>query len=67
MGPAAAAVVINEQSFKGVSGGVVPHATHPRFNPLENAGMTALKAFHDIVKAKVAGGQCPPPAPFPSP
>lgn len=65
MGPTAAAVIINEQSFKGVSAGVVPHATHPRFDPLNNNGMIALKSFHDLVKAKVAGGQCPPPAPFP--
>lgn len=65
-GAANAKVIINTASFTGVSAGVAPHASHPRFNPTTNNGMTALKAFYDLVQAKVTGGACTP-APFPNP
>lgn len=40
-------VEINTQSFIGVSEGKDPHREHPRFNALNNQGMTALNAFYN--------------------
>lgn len=60
-GPAAAKVIVNETSFKGVSTGQDPHREHPRFNSTNNAGMTALKAFYDSTMARKAAGTCDPP------
>ncbi|MDB4957780.1 MAG: hypothetical protein JWO36_5349 [Myxococcales bacterium] len=41
-----AQVIINKQSFLGVSQGLVPHVEHPKFNAATNQGMTALDKFY---------------------
>jgi len=46
-GTTAAKVIINTVSFKQVGTGIAPHTEHPRFNPTNNQGMTALKSFYD--------------------
>lgn len=55
-------IVINEQAFIGVAEGKAPHATHPRFNALNNQGMTALREWYDLTMAKLtaagATGNC---------
>lgn len=61
MGAAAAKVIVNESSFRGVSNGQDPHREHPRFNATNNNGMTALKAFYDATMARKAAGTCDPP------
>ncbi len=53
-------VVINQKSFEGVSKGLAPHAQHPRFNALNNPGMTALKKFYDATMQKVEAKTCGP-------
>lgn len=55
-----ATVVINKTSFEGVSKGLPPHASHPRFNAINNPGMTALKKFYDLTMEKVKAGNCGP-------
>ena len=60
-GAAAAKVVINRASFRGVGLGQVPHAEHPRFNPDTNAGMTALQRFYDLTMARIATECAPAP------
>ena len=44
-GTTAAKVIINTVSFTQVGTGIAPHTEHPRFNPTNNQGMTALKTF----------------------
>lgn len=61
-GPAAAKVIVNEVSFKGVALSVAPHLEHPRFNPTDNNGMTALKNLYDTTMTAVAAGGCAPGA-----
>ena len=58
-----AAVVINKQSFLGVSQGKVPHVEHPQFNAATNQGMTALNKFYLSTKTAhdaAAMGVCGP-------
>jgi hypothetical protein len=50
-----AKVVMNTGSFKN-AGEVI--ASHPRFNPTTNAGITALKAWYDLAVAKQTAGGC---------
>lgn len=59
-GPAAAKIVINTRSFDAVGRGVPPHESHPRFNPTNNNGMTALQKYYDDVMARKAAGTCDP-------
>ena len=59
-GAAAAKVIVNQQSFSGVSSGIAPHAEHPRFTHPANAGMTALRAFYDRTQQRIVSGQCGP-------
>jgi hypothetical protein len=53
MGAAAAKVIINTTSMTGVATGQAPHAEHPRFNPTQNQGMTALTKFYNATMARV--------------
>lgn len=62
-GAAAAKVIINEVSMRGVATGQDPHREHPRFD-LDNEGMAASQAFYDLTLARQAAGQCDPPRPF---
>ncbi len=61
MGTAAAKVIVNTTSFKGVSAGLDPHREHPTFNATTNAGMTALNAFYTSTMARKTAGTCDPP------
>lgn len=64
-GAPAAKIIMNQTSFKGVSGGLAPHAEHPTFNSGPNSqGMQALKKFYDSVMAKKTAGTCGAPKPF---
>lgn len=58
--PAEAKVVINEQSFRGVASGVVPHAEHPTFQFDNTAGLNATKQFYDLTNARLVGCATPP-------
>jgi len=60
-GAAAAKVVINTSSFKGVSQGLDPHREHPQFNATTNQGMTALTQFYNKTLANKTAGTCMPP------
>jgi hypothetical protein len=51
-----AKVVVNTGSFMNAGQTIVGH---PRFDPTNNQGMIALKAFYDLANAKV--GACGPP------
>jgi hypothetical protein len=65
-GPAAAKVIMNETSFRGVATAQAPHQEHPTFNAgLNSQGMVALKNFYDSVMAKKTAGTCGAPRPFP--
>ncbi|HET9624851.1 MAG TPA: hypothetical protein VFP84_25965 [Kofleriaceae bacterium] len=55
-----AKIVVNTNSFKNVGLGLPPHTEHPRFNPTNNAGMTALQKFYDLTMANKAAGTCGP-------
>jgi hypothetical protein len=60
-GAAEAKVIINLVSFRGVALGQDPHREHPRFNPDNNQGMTALRAFYDRTMTAVnTPGACEP-------
>jgi hypothetical protein len=50
-----AKVIVNTGSFTSAG---VTLAGHPRFDPLNNAGMTALKAWYDLAAAKQTAGGC---------
>ncbi len=56
---AAGKMIVNTASFLGVNGS--GHPTHPRFNAMVNAGMTALQAFYTTTAAKQAAHTCDPP------
>lgn len=58
--PLAPAVIVNEQSFAGVSSGTAPHQQHPRF-VFDNPGMVALHAWHALAIARHEAGTCGPP------
>lgn len=65
-GAAAAKVIINETSFRGVATAQAPHQEHPTFNAGPNSqGMVALKQFYDLTMAKKLAGTCGAPRPFP--
>lgn len=65
-GPAAAKIIINETSFRGVATAQAPHQEHPTFNAgLNSQGMVALKQFYDLTMAKKTAGTCGTPRPFP--
>ena len=49
-------IIVNELSFQGVATGTPPHVEHPRFDPVNNEGMAALRAFYDLTKADL--GSC---------
>ncbi len=51
-------VIINTSSFTNAG---VTLATHPHFDPLINAGMTALKTFYDSTLLLSNAGTCAPP------
>ena len=55
---AAGKVIVNTASFKNAG---VTLATHPRFDPTSNAGVTALKKFYDATAARKAANGCDPP------
>lgn len=59
-GVANAAIKINETSFIGVSDGQDPHRQHPRFDPLDNEGMDALRQFYELTNARKVAGTCDP-------
>ncbi len=60
-GAAEAKVIINQVSFRGVALGQDPHREHPRFNPTNNQGMTALNKFYtDTMTAVNTPGACEP-------
>lgn len=63
-GAANAKIIVNETSFRGVSNGQAPHLEHPRFNALNNNGMTQLKAFYTRIMDKKMAGGCAPPKAF---
>ena len=50
-GTAGAKVIINTVSFQQVGTGLAPHTEHPRFNPTNNQGMTALQKFYTSTDA----------------
>lgn len=52
-GAAEAKVIINTTSMTGVGTGQDPHREHPRFNPTNNQGMTALTAFYNRTMTRV--------------
>lgn len=61
MGAMAAKVKINTASFMGVALGQDPHREHPRFNPTQNQGMTALNQFYNATMTRVnTPGLCAP-------
>jgi cytochrome c553 len=60
-GVAAAKIIINDRSFAGVATRQAPHYDHPTFNPTNNAGYTALKAFYTSTAAAQAAGGCGAP------
>jgi hypothetical protein len=63
-GVATAKVIVNTRSFEGVGKGLAPHQSHPRFDPANNNGMTALLQFYDLTaaaKAAAPAGVCGPP------
>lgn len=65
-GPAAAKVIMNQTSFRGVATAMPPHNEHPTFNAgLNSQGMQALREFYDSVMAKKMAGTCAEPRPFP--
>jgi hypothetical protein len=64
-GPAAAEVIVNTVSFRGVANGQDPHREHPRFNATDNQGMQALNQFYNAVKARKTANGCMAPSPFP--
>ncbi len=60
-GAAEAKVIINRVSFRGVALGQDPHREHPRFNPDNNQGMTALNTFYNTTMTAVnTAGACEP-------
>lgn len=60
-GVANAKMIINKKSFEGVGLGNAPHESHPRFNPNQNAGMTALQKYYDDTMTRKMNGTCDPP------
>jgi len=50
-------IIVNTGSFKN-AGVTLP--SHPRFDPANNAGMTALKKLYDDTKARKAANTCDP-------
>jgi hypothetical protein len=44
---------INYLAFEGVARGQDPHREHPRFNPTNNNGMTALNTFYNATMQRV--------------
>ncbi|MDQ3365914.1 MAG: hypothetical protein M3680_10855 [Myxococcota bacterium] len=61
MGAAMAKVELNKSSFLGVANGQAPHLEHPRFNALQNPGMTASLKFYDATMLRVnTAGLCAP-------
>ena len=63
-GAAAAKVVINTTSFRGVATAQDPHREHPTFNPTNNQGMNALNQFYNTTMAKKTAGTCGAPRPL---
>lgn len=63
-GAAAAKIIVNTTSFRGVGTNQAPHLEHPTFNPTDNQGMTALNAFYTATMARKAAGTCDPPRPL---
>lgn len=51
-------VIVNTGSFQK-AGVTLP--SHPRFDPENNAGMTALKKLYDDTAARKTAGTCDPP------
>jgi hypothetical protein len=58
---AAAKIITNARGLEAVSDAEVPHAQHPRFDPDQTGGMTALEEFYDLTVARKAAGECDPP------
>jgi hypothetical protein len=52
-----AKVIINTGSMTNAG---VTLVAHPRFNPTDNIGMTALRQFYDLAVAKQTAGTCGP-------
>jgi hypothetical protein len=59
-GTANAKVIVNTTSFAGVANGHPPDNEHPRFNPTNNQGMTALNQFYTLTTQRMAAGTCDP-------
>jgi len=51
-------VVINTQSFLGVSQGKVPHVEHPNFNATTNQGMTPSEVLTNGCGARPTPSLC---------
>ena len=60
-GTAMAKVIINTVSFTQVGTGMAPHTEHPRFNPTNNQGMTALQKFYTSTAASLTAATCGTP------
>ena len=54
-------MIVNEAMFQAVGTGQPPHQGHPRFDPRNNAGMTALRSFHDVTLLQQQAHTCDPP------
>ena len=59
-GVASAKVIVNTKSFTGVGTDLPPHVEHPRFNPTNSAGMTALNKFYTLTMSNLTAGTCGP-------
>jgi hypothetical protein len=59
-GVAAAKIIINDRSFKGVGLRLTPHEAHPNFNPTQNNGYAALQKFYQSTLAAKTAGTCGP-------
>ncbi len=55
---ATGAVVINVASMANAA---TTLPDHPRFNPTDNIGMTALNEFYTLTQARLTAGTCDPP------
>jgi len=54
-------MIVNETIFVAVAAGQPPFAGHPPFEPRNNAGMTALRSFHNVTLLQQQAHTCDPP------
>jgi len=55
------AVIINTSAFKNAGVDLPDDTNHPPFDPMVNAGMTALSEFYDLTLARQTANTCDPP------